>query len=108
MEEQWKNITTSMQLFFYLEKGEIIAFKLTDAECYMTKEDKKYKIIIQPNLGASREYIHKNKKMIEKFFNDMREVEIDFWVLPGATLDNKKLTIAERVVDFFRNKKERS
>jgi len=98
-----KKITTLTQLFYYLQNGEIIAWKMQEGECYLTKEDNKYKVIMQPKFGSSKELWAYNNEQVEGLYQYLKDNNVDLWVFPGAILQEKELTLFEKLVDYFRN-----
>lgn len=107
MELYSAEITTTEQLFRYLNRGEIITWKTSDkppCDCYLSKAGDKFKIIIQPLLGGKTEATGDNKKnTIESIFNKSRHNGAKFYVQPGAYLESKNTTLFEKMIDKSRD-----
>lgn len=100
----WKEITTETQFFFYLEQGEIVACRLSDANMFIQKRGKKYWITLQPNRGHGREYSQDHKEKLSIIFNNLKnDLGLSILVLPGAYLEDKPLTKFEKFIEKKRN-----
>lgn len=104
MEDDWREVTTFVQLMVYLNKGEIVMFNIEDGNMCIVKEKDKFSIKYQPKLGSGTTYSHSSIDAVKKIFQELQNNGIQFWVLPGTKIISRKLTFIEKFIDFIRKK----
>lgn len=84
---QWIQVTTPVQLFYYLSRGEVVAWRFFGGEGFLHMDsDNTYLVLLRGWLGNVCEFRADSREKVEKMFGDLRERGIDFWVCPGAAL----------------------
>lgn len=81
----WVEITTLNQLFFHLDRGEVVAWRAADADVFLQAEGNGYRVIIQPPFRSAVELLG-GKEQVEKMFAEFKPAGVRFWVCPGAEL----------------------
>ncbi|WP_338835837.1 hypothetical protein [Neomoorella thermoacetica] len=83
----WSEITTPTQLFYHLDRGEVVAFLIEDGEAFLQRVPEGwYRIILQPRLSSGLEFRQDKKEAVQALFEELRGKGISFWVFPGSEL----------------------
>ena len=101
MEDNYMDILTPVQAKYHLMNGEVICFDFKDGSCYFTLfEDDKVLVQFIRRFGSSDD-------MIGDFDTFEKTVELlcmgsNLYIYKGATIENRKLTIFDRLADWIR------
>lgn len=93
-------LTTIEEVLYHLATKEIVIFNMLDGQGYFEQKGNDIFICIQPKVGSAT-VVKGNRCMLRKTFKKMHDTE--FYVLPGLRIDIKRLTLLDKIADFFKN-----
>lgn len=94
-------ITTIEEVLYHLATKELVVFSMSDGEGYFEQKGNEMIICIQPKFGSATVYSG-NRGMLRKTFKSFHDTE--FYVIPGLTTNIKRVTLLDKIADFFRSK----
>ena len=95
-------ITTIEEILYHLATKEIIVFNLLDSGTgYFVQKGNDMFICIQPKFGSAT-IVKGNRRMLRKTFKQFHDTE--FYVIPGIKAENSRLTLLDKIADFFKDK----
>ncbi len=92
-------LTTIGEILYHLATKEIVVFNMLDGYGYFQQQGNDITIVIQPNVGSATIAIG-NRSMLRKTFKQFYNTE--FYVMPGLRADVKRITLLDRIADFFK------
>jgi hypothetical protein len=96
-------LKTIEEILYYLATKEIIVFNMLDGQGYFEQKGNDIFICIQPKVGSAT-IVKGNRGMLRKTFKKMHDTK--FYVMPGLRADIKRLTLFDKIADFFRGKEQ--
>ena len=100
--DDWIQIITIEEVLYHLATKEIICFNLLDEGFgYFEQKGNDFYICIQPKHGSST-LAKGNRGMLRKIFKSFHDTE--FYVMPGLNVGVSKLTLFDKVADYFNPK----
>jgi hypothetical protein len=104
--EVFTEVSTLAEIKEHLDNGEFIFFSLSDAQCYMSKQDNEYLTTIQPTHGAAKVW-----QGSEQSFNNTTSHMLlngyKFYIAPDIKVLKGSMSLLDRIVEFFRRCKEK-
>lgn len=85
----WRRVTTIGQLYYHLERGEVVAFRYTDGEGFLrqaTYGPNNFEVILQPHHGAAITFSAPDITHAGLVFQELAKRGVVFWTCPGAKL----------------------
>jgi hypothetical protein len=88
---EWIRVTTPVQLFYHLECGEVVAWRLFGGRAFLTMEPGgTYRVVLHSWFGSACEMETRDAAKVRKMFEELGQSGTDFWVCPGAALAEDK------------------
>ena len=95
-------ITTIEEVLYHLATKEIIVFNLLDEGFgYFEQKGNDMYINIQPKNGSCKTF-QGNRGILRKTFKSFHNTE--FYVIPGIKAEVSRLTLLDKIADFFKDK----
>ena len=95
----WVKVTTVAQLFYHLERGEVVGWRFEGGEAFLRYlPGEGYRVVLQPKFGAGEEFQVGDRCKVAALFEDLAARGVAFWVCPGAGLGERGVPWWERLL----------